>query len=83
MVGLHYIFSLKTFVAHHYGELHALAFYKNAMAIAANGAEVDEHVITAIAGNKAETLGSVEPLDCPGLAAGGGGGSIYRSAFAP
>ncbi|MNP43910.1 hypothetical protein D3C76_1377550 [compost metagenome] len=37
------------------------------MAFAANGAEVDENIVTRITGNKAESFRSIEPLDCASI----------------
>ena len=40
------------------------------MAFATNGSEVDEDIVARIAGNEAEALGGVEPLDGPGIPVG-------------
>lgn len=40
------------------------------MAFATDGPEVDEDIVARIAGNKAEALDVVEPLDGPGIPIG-------------
>gem|GEM_PF-6538952 len=56
------ILGLQALVTHHDSEFHALAFHENAVALAANCAKVHEYIVTAIPGNKAESLRCVEPL---------------------
>jgi len=47
-----------------------LTFDKYPVAFAANCAEVDEDVVTAVSRNEAEPLRGVEPLDRAGFTAG-------------
>src|SRR6185437_322630 len=49
-------------------EGHLLAFLQRLEAVALDGTEVDEQVVTTFRGDEAEALGIVEPFDCTALA---------------
>src|SRR5436190_199251 len=63
-----YIFGLQALVTIHDRELHALAFYQDAVTFTANGPEVNEDIVAGVAGNEAEAFGCVEPFDGAGIA---------------
>src|SRR5690606_8574038 len=63
------IFGLQALVALHDRKLHPLPLDQHAVTFATDGAEVDEDILPGIAGNKAESLGGVEPLHGSGLPA--------------
>ena len=63
------LLGLQAFVTHHDGEFHALTFHENAVALAAMRGSA-QYVVTAIPGNKAESLRCVEPLHGARFASG-------------
>ena len=65
-----HVVSLQSFVALTDTELHALTIFQYPMAVAANRAEMHEHIITAIARDKTETLTGIKPFDVAQLACG-------------
>src|SRR5690606_30209840 len=57
------VLSLEALIAVDHGELHLLAFFQVAEAIATNGTEMNKHIISAVAGDKAKALRAIEPLN--------------------
>ena len=57
------VFRLQALAAFGDGELHALAFTQDAMAIAGDGAEVHEDVFAVVPLDEAEALAGAEPFD--------------------
>src|SRR3989304_2693277 len=58
-----HVLGLGAFLALGHGKFYALALFKVAEAIAADGAEVYKHIRTTLAGNETETLVAVKPFD--------------------
>src|SRR5690606_25941626 len=64
------VVGLLALLALHHVEGDLLAFLQAAEARAGDRAEMDEHVLAAVGGDEAETLGIVEPLHGAGLTLG-------------
>jgi hypothetical protein len=57
------VLSLRSFVALDNGEFDTLSFLEGAIALRADRAEVNKHVVPVVAGDETVPLGVVEPLD--------------------